>query len=381
MKPLWLLERDTFHENLERLQQAIADQGMQYKVCTYIPFGGGLEFEKPTTIAVIPEGGCIYNRLPMFAYGSLQMVKRCQDTNLSVVSFCNLPQFKCSFYYPRIGSFLLQQEYDFIPFGQLTRRQDWILTHIGRQGQVFIRPDDGFKTFTGQLVSAETWDKDIELLGFYDVPPECMCVVAEPQNIVAEYRFVIGADYPEDENPQRIITGSCYKANGKLLDVPTSVIDDEILRYVELVLEAINTTYRPDPFWTLDICTTRDGKYHVLEVGSMSCTGLYGCDLNAVVSAISAYLEAEWKEFGPKPIVQPTFEEILERFRSGDLKVDDWNWCVSHDTYYDKEKPYVAYIMGCGAEQCLASKRGFASEEEVKALYDSLGVTKRIIWI
>ncbi len=371
----WILEQDTFEENLEKIKETFSKQGMKYQVCNNLPFSGKLSFEKQ--VPKIKDGS-VYNQPPFFAYGSLQLIKRLQKSDFSVVTFCNFDQFKCSYYYPRFGSCLLQQEYAFIPYGELTRRKDWILTKIGRQGQVFVRPDDGFKSFNGQLVSVERWDRDIDLIGFYEVQPECMCVVAEPKNILNEYRFVIGSDYPYDEHPQRIISGSCYKQNGRLVDNSTDEIEKSVLEYVETILKDLE--YRPDPFWTLDICSTHEGL-HVLEVGSMSCAGLYGCDLNKVFKSLGDYLNAEWEEMGPKPIVikKDSFEDVIEKFRSKELNVDDWNFCISSGCTDDYR--YGAFIMGEGAEQCLASRWGFFNEEDIRNLYNSLGVTKNICWI
>jgi hypothetical protein len=66
------------------------------------------------------------------------------------------------------------------------------------------------------------------------------------------------------------------------------------------------------------------------------------------------------------------FDAIIERFRSKELKVECWNFCINH------EQTFGAYIMGEGAEQCLACKQGFATKQEIVDLYNSLGV-KRIL--
>jgi phenylalanyl-tRNA synthetase alpha subunit len=72
-------------------------------------------------------------------------------------------------------------------------------------------------------------------------------------------------------------------------------------------------------------------------------------------------------------VKEPTFEEIIEKFRSGDLKVDKWNFAIQKisDTEWD------AYIMGEGGEQCLAHKGGFTTHSEIYNLFINLGV-KRI---
>lgn len=284
----WLLENETFEENLDKIKEIITKQGMKYQICNNLPFYGKITFENKIPII----DGSIYKNKPLFAYGSLQLIKRLQKSNFSVVTFCNFKQFKCSYYYPRFGKYLLQEQYAFVPFGEFDRRKEWLFQHLGQQNQIFVRPDDGFKTFTGQLVSKERWDKDMGLIGFYDVQPECMCIVSEPKNIKNEWRFVIGTDFPSDEYPQRIISGSCYKINGNLVENPNDEIDQYVIDYVNEVISNVN--YRPDPFWILDVCLT--DKLNVLEVGSMSCSGLYGCDLNKVISNIADFLTAEWLE-------------------------------------------------------------------------------------
>lgn len=65
------------------------------------------------------------------------------------------------------------------------------------------------------------------------------------------------------------------------------------------------------------------------------------------------------------------FDIVFEDFKNKKLDFKKWNFCVCSN--YGK---YDAYIMGEGAEQCLAVKRGFDTKEEIVALYQSLGVTR-----
>ncbi len=67
------------------------------------------------------------------------------------------------------------------------------------------------------------------------------------------------------------------------------------------------------------------------------------------------------------------FDKTLEQFRSKELKVEQWNFCINHG------ETFAAYIMGEGAEQCLAHKSGFATKQEIVDLYASLGVNPK--WI
>lgn len=63
------------------------------------------------------------------------------------------------------------------------------------------------------------------------------------------------------------------------------------------------------------------------------------------------------------------FDKTIEQFRNKELDVSKWNFCICRQGGICD-----AYIMGEGAEQCLASKKGFRSEQDIKDLYNSLGV-------
>lgn len=65
------------------------------------------------------------------------------------------------------------------------------------------------------------------------------------------------------------------------------------------------------------------------------------------------------------------------------MYVHDWNFCKSKNNKYDIDRGlgnYTAYIMGCGAEQCLANKCGFSSVIDIEDLYDSICV-EHSLWI
>jgi hypothetical protein len=53
-------------------------------------------------------------------------------------------------------------------------------------------------------------------------------------------------------------------------------------------------SWRPDPVLVMDLCES-DGKIYLLELNSFSCSGLYACDLDAVVEAASKIARSEWE--------------------------------------------------------------------------------------
>lgn len=69
-----------------------------------------------------------------------------------------------------------------------------------------------------------------------------------------------------------------------------------------------------------------------------------------------------------------TFDETIVKFQNGKLKISDWNFVI-----HSENDTFSAYIMGQGSQQCLTYKSGFTTKDEVKALFNSLGV-KHILY-
>ena len=58
-----------------------------------------------------------------------------------------------------------------------------------------------------------------------------------------------------------------------------------------------NVEFRPDPVFVIDICKADDGNFYLLEIGSFSCAGLYACNLEKIVSAVSKAAIEEYCQF------------------------------------------------------------------------------------
>ena len=287
MKPIWLLGKAIFDEDMDSIKSAITEQGMKWIEVGYVMGdlyvdrgGEGIELER-----------YIHNYglwdTPLFMYGSLQMVKACNKHCPTVQTYCNLEQFKCSYYYPRFGNWLLQQDYIMIPYGEIERRKEFLFDAVGENDCIFVRPDDGFKTFTGQVLCKDAWKRDKGSLDSYElVPSETICIVARPINIQREWRLIVGGEDCE----QKVVAGSQYKVNDRLKELRE--VPERVLTAAETVLHSVD--YHPDPFWTLDLCEAY-GEIHVLETGSLSCAGWYKADSAEIVRAVSDYIDREWE--------------------------------------------------------------------------------------
>lgn len=276
MKVHWLIESDALSD-IEGLTAEIARQGHEFKILSDRNY-----WDKHWSTLFDPKDCVVY-------YGGLALgyILRRESQWIPGV-YTTLENYDCHHYYPYFGKYLLNQNYAIIPYGELCRRMDWIYEHFATDNAVFIRPNRGNKIFTGKLFYKERFLQDVELLGFYKIKPDELCVVSEPRNVKKEWRFLIVDG--------KIVTGSEYLPKRVCCDV-TSIHDDAqiAIRLAQQVLQ--DNEYRPDRAWSLDICMTAPGNFYVLEVGCFSSAGLYAMDNAKIVEAVSRVALEDWKEF------------------------------------------------------------------------------------
>ena len=274
----WLLEANVFDDEIDAIISAIDKQGLEYKIYTDTPS------DPHGFLKLFDADDCV------IFYGSLglaQEVRRKAPWTPGV--YCNLDRFNCAYYFPRLAQFLLNTPYMMLPFGELARRRDEILEYCGVDGKIFVRPNTGFKIFTGKVIDKDTWTKDLKFLAFHDVQPEAMVLVSAPRNIRAEWRLVVVGD--------KVVSGTQYILEGEIKHGPCPQV---ILDYGQAVLD--QTDYRPEPAWCMDICSasteTDPGifAYQVLEVGAFSTCGLYQCPMYPIVEGVSRVAAQEWED-------------------------------------------------------------------------------------
>lgn len=263
----WVIETGMEDDYEEALVASAKAAGCEVWHPKFIPklIGGGVEGKIPDL-----PGTVVF-------HGTLQGALQVRELGLPWVVYENAEQLRCRYYYPRLLPMLLNRHHAFLPFGSIRWQWPWLLKTFGEDRCVFIRPDSNRKVFTGMLVRDDKREKDIGLMGFYDVPPEEMVVAARPQVITAEYRFFVTAD--------RVITGSGYRRGQNTqrwaADKGELAVAEKHRQY------CFKAGYCPDPVWVLDLCQLSDGEWRILEVGSFSSAGLYASDTDALVEEVS----------------------------------------------------------------------------------------------
>jgi len=268
----WLLEEKMFEENIEGLQHAIIKQGMEFKNIKYIPF-------KETDFKnYYDPSDCVV------FYGSLNLGREIQrNTDWIPGSFCNLKNFECVHYYPQLSKFLLNNRYIMLPFGDLLQQKDFLFDTLGNNDCLFIRPSTGFKSFAGTIISKQNYEQEISNFGFGVIESDKIVVVSEPQNLIEEWRLV-AAD-------KVIVTGSQYKNSGIVGNNPH--VPDEVIEFGNQVA----AVWQPDRAFTVDVCRTRSGDFRLIEINSFSSSGLYACDMDKIVKAVSMSAIKEWIDY------------------------------------------------------------------------------------
>ena len=278
IQPKWLFEADMFLEgNPERMVAYAAQKGWETKWVKYVPFSGGTYNQYPDS----PDQ-CV------IAYGSLNLTRQLMREKKWVpTAWCDHDILKCTSYYCHFGPYLLQQKYAMYPLSEVNRKLKEIIEMFGDDGKIFIRPDNNYKSFSGIVVSQHKWDHWYKQnIGCYNLEPDLLCVVAKPQVIESEHRFVI-AD-------KKVVTGSKYIIGDRLLDGEDGKgFDDSAAMWAEEV--AASTTFQPHRIYAIDVCTV-NGQYRLMELGSINSCGLYGCDVTKAMDAMVGVAVEECQE-------------------------------------------------------------------------------------
>lgn len=203
--------------------------------------------------------------------------------------FLTLENYECYNYYGYFGDCLLNSNYLMMGINDLLRRKDEVFDYF-KSESIFIRPSNGFKTFTGQtLPKKDFYTKYDTLMKSYGGIDEGTLVLIAPiQEIEEEYRFIV--------IDGEVVSGALYmnkEYREKWEAFWDKECDDE--RAFNFAIE-MSKLYQPDKAFTIDICRTSNDEYKVMELNSFCCASMYGNNYDKVVKAINELCIKEWKD-------------------------------------------------------------------------------------
>ncbi len=273
MKAKWLIEDGALErENWNKIEKYLKETGREVFRTKYRPFS----YEKVQT--PFDDDDCVV------AFGCLGLVRSVVANNKWIPGvWCDWDRVKASHYMAYLGRMSIQKNMAFFPVSYLWDNKEWIFSVFGNNGWVFVRPDDNFKSFSGEVVSYGNWEVFRKTVDAQRIDPHSLCMVSRPSKVTDEWRFIVVDG--------KIVTGSQYIKNG-LPDISPDV-EYGALSYAKCVLDIAK--WRPHPVFTLDICKA-GSEYGIMEIGSVNGAGLYDCDIPKLVEAISEVAEREWSE-------------------------------------------------------------------------------------
>ena len=196
------------------------------------------------------------------------ILKNCP--NLSRGVFVNFE--KCAFansinYIPR--DMRLNQSFIILPFGEVRCRKTQIQQIFG--DQIFIRPNASTKSFTGQSVAMENFEKEMHFFSqALHVSQDELCVIDKHQ------------DFRRTEFRAWVVEGKVasiapYSFYGPTRQLPSPELHEmaaNLATHLELF----------DSATVVDFCVLGNGEPRVVEINGLSTSGLYqGADIPAIV--------------------------------------------------------------------------------------------------
>jgi len=270
MKLCWFVDTDLIAENQPDLVNHIKSLGH-----TVIKLSATLDRPKFT-----PDPDSCYTFL-----GSFEELKYVQSTlGVPVMTYGVNKYIVRSGYISFIpNSWFLNESSVMSTWGQLFDNSDRFFNMFNAD-MLFVRPDSGNKTFTGQTFSKNKIHQEMRFLDRYSqVEPTTIIWVGEAKKIEKEYRVWISAG--------KVVTYSEYSWDKSPIE--HSVAPSQTI--LDLAEQVASYEWQVDLIYTVDI-TEYDGAAKIIELNSFSCDGLYDCDGKKLLETVCQDIIAEWQD-------------------------------------------------------------------------------------
>jgi len=254
------------------IADAAKELGHEVYRTKYIPFS-----ERPDTEVPFEDGKCVVT------YGTVQFcrqVERYYERMWTPGMYFNANVKSFSKFAAYLGADLLNIDFSILPYAEVVRRIRAIEIPVA----LFVKPESGFKEFTGQVIHEKTLDDDLKKLAMHQtIDPTTLCVIAAPKQIKAEFRYVICE--------KEVIAGSEYRWDN-VLDVrrDTHPICDAMANKIA------RADWQADTVYVCDVALVENNDLEeakVIELNAFSSSGFYACDTYKIVEKVS---EAALKE-------------------------------------------------------------------------------------
>lgn len=274
MKPTWILDEglitETYHEYGSKLVKSLENSQTNTLLFKYQPFLGFNE----ETIKLL--NNLKISNTPCVVYGSIEFIREIRKYNILPGIYYSDENFKITKYlhqYPE--NIFLNEDYISIPFGLFKKENLERYFKYFNSNSIFIKPDSGFKTFSGVNIDNENYRIEVETIKQLSSATEnTISIISGSKKILEEYRFFI--------INKRVVSGSMYMKNNKFNSDP--FYPENAKKVAEMIA---NNNWEPDICYTCDVAFTGKKEYKVIELNSFSCAGLYSANIDEIVKNVN----------------------------------------------------------------------------------------------
>lgn len=284
-KPIWLIQDFQDEDSYKKLAQEVTKQGMEVSIIPCVQEEMKKYIDQRCDAIVTNDASHIVQ--PIIVQASMNTVRYIQKQRPQYIPgpWTTWKNYDCTNYYPIFGEALLNEDYVLLPRSDVARLIDRLFNKIGDGNNLFIRPNSGYKYFTGQLLHKSTWMRDWDWIESF-TSRDTLLVLSSPKQIKQEFRFIVAND--------KIITGSTYN---KIVDSYQQIFkDNSAWVLTQALLNDMPYSYSPDPIFVIDTCIDENNKHSIVELNSFSCAGLYNCDLEIIVTEASKIAINDFKD-------------------------------------------------------------------------------------
>lgn len=282
MRAKYIIENFTDSEDYREIINAVRNSGRE---CYAIDKRNYFDFDPSGYV----ENECI------IVQGSIQMTKHIRNklpNGCFPIAYNNWNNYLCTSYYPFYKEFLFNDNHIQLTVKELKENKFDIYGKFGREALIFVRPDSGEKSFSGQLLDLQDFDRMWTNSIMSNALDSDIIFVSTPKKINGEWRFICS----KFEGKNEIISYSTYQYQGK-----RTVIPGAPQGAIDLCNRILEVNYIPDSVFCVDICESGDiGMFYLLELTSFSSAGLYASDKIKTVDKVSYIAEQEWMKHHQK---------------------------------------------------------------------------------